>query len=125
MDQLLSDECHLQFFAALEFDPDLSFPDFKPREFFEKEATFKNILNITDASFLERIHKIYRFTYLKDSAFTQTLDDTTVGWFSSYHMMNLTELITGFTASRDLRFTLVRKLSDAMFVGYKFLNELC
>ena len=48
MDELLSDGCYLQFFASLEFDPDLSLPDFKPREFFEKEATFKNILNITD-----------------------------------------------------------------------------
>ena len=93
MDCLLSDECYLSFFGGLELDPDVTLPDFKPRDFFTNQASFRNILEIKEEDFLRKIHKTYRFTYLKDSTFTKILDDNTVNYFPTYHMMNLTEIV--------------------------------
>lgn len=36
LDKLLSDECYMAFFGALEYDPDLQLDDFKPRKFFRE-----------------------------------------------------------------------------------------
>jgi protein phosphatase-4 regulatory subunit 3 len=118
LDRLLSDDYYLAFFGALEYDPDLQLDDFKPRKFFQETAVFRNVLGIRDDEFLAKIHKTYRFTYLKDSTFTRLLDDNTVNYFSTYHVINQNDLIYSYTNSPMLRSTLSERLNASNFEAF-------
>ncbi len=87
-------------FGALEYDPDIfnvsaeekkdeepqskhngneePKKNFKHREFLKEEVKFKEVVNLDDESIVERIHFIYRLTYLKDTAIARFIEDSAI-----------------------------------------------
>jgi protein phosphatase-4 regulatory subunit 3 len=125
LEHLLSEQYYLDFFSALEHDPDLHGQQFRTKEFLTQTCTFKNVLDIQEESFLEKIHIVNRLQYLKDTVLARCLDETTQGSLAGHCALLWSEIVSSFCVNKEMLAKLKTQMEAGDFNSFCFLNELC
>ncbi|KAF8063085.1 smkA [Scenedesmus sp. PABB004] len=97
LDELLKEEHVMDVMGALEYDPDLAGPQ-GHRAFLQTAVVFKEVVPITSAEVVSKIHQTYRITYLKDVILPRSLDDATYATLSSLTLFNNVDVVLGLYA---------------------------
>ena len=92
---LFDDNNYLITFGALEHETQ-SNRIIPHRKYFKEIVKFKNPLNITDTSLIERINQTLRMTYLRDTALGRVINENTNKAINLIIQMNHTEIIQFF-----------------------------
>lgn len=93
------------------------------REFL-KSVTFRNVLRTTDSEFLNLLHQNYRIQYLKDTALARCMDESCVGFLTTYQLSLANETIAYFIRAADLKKSLVERLKEMDVEGFELLGEM-
>lgn len=125
LERLLKEPNYLDFFSALEHDPDLHGQQFHTKEFLTKTCKFKNVLGIQDEAFLEKIHIVNRLQYLKDTVLARCLDETTQGSLIGHCSLLWAEIVSAFCANKEMTRKLKIRLETGDFESFCFFYELC
>ncbi|CAG9333189.1 SMEK2_1 [Blepharisma stoltei] len=124
LDIMLSDEYYLDFFGALEHDPSILGKSFKLREILENQVKYQNVLEIEDKEFLAKIHHAYRLQFLKDTALSRCLDESSFQSLLCYQLYSWRELVAGYLESQDIRKSLFDKIQALNEGAINFFCEL-
>jgi len=100
----------------------------KHREFLNSKSNFINLVNIERKDILDKIHKNYRLTYLKDIAIARFIEENTVKVINQLIYLNNVDINHYFIVNKESIKTLLqmiksqnlREKEDAI----KFLSEL-
>jgi len=125
LENLLNEHHYLDFFSALEHDPDLHGQQFHTKEYLTQTCRFKNVLGIQDAAFLEKIHIVNRLQYLKDTVLARCLDETTQGSLVGHCALLWAEIVSSFCANKEMTSKLKNMMETGDFESFCFFNELC
>jgi len=87
----MSDKFYQAIFGFLEYDPniDISQPEYKYRKFFLSKAKFINPAGIKDPEIIHRINLNYRLIFLRDTATSMWIDDSTLAILSDVFLIIL------------------------------------
>ncbi|PNH02464.1 Serine/threonine-protein phosphatase 4 regulatory subunit 3, partial [Tetrabaena socialis] len=112
LEEMLREEHVMDVLGALEYDPDVKQPQ-KHREFLQSHVQFKEVLPITNAQILAKIHQTYRIQYLKDVILPRSLDDATYATLSSLALFNNMEVVGSLMVDPSFLPQLVQRLQQA------------
>jgi len=85
----------------------------KHRQFFKDQATFHNILNLTDNHLINRIHVNHRLAYLRDTAIGRFIDDQTVKHINILVHYTNTDIILHFLTNKNYFKIIVERIRQA------------
>ena len=124
---LLSDDCYLITFGALEYD----FETFKivpHRKYFKEVVKFKNPLNIKDEKLLQKINQNIRLSYLRDTVLPRSIDSITIKAINFTIQQNNQDIITTFIKEEKYREILCQQLQNKNILikrdAFLFFSEL-
>ncbi|KAG2450841.1 hypothetical protein HYH02_004675 [Chlamydomonas schloesseri] len=112
LEEMLKEEHVMDVLGALEYDPDVKQPQ-KHREFLQSHVQFKEVVPITNAQILAKIHQTYRIQYLKDVILPRSLDDATYATLSSLALFNNMEVVGALMADGAFLPQLFQRLQSA------------
>eukprot|EP00198_Chlamydomonas_reinhardtii_P002263 XP_001691599.1 predicted protein [Chlamydomonas reinhardtii] len=130
LEEMLKEEHVMDVLGALEYDPDVKQPQ-KHREFLQSHVQFKEVVPITNAQILAKIHQTYRIQYLKDVILPRSLDDATYATLSSLALFNNMEVVGALMADSAFLPQLFQRLQSADPADAQwhdlvaFLQEFC
>ena len=127
LELLFSDDNYLITFGALEHESQ-SNNIIPHRKYFKEIVKFKNPLNITDNSLLQKINQNLRLTYLRDTALGRIINENTNKSINLIIQMNHSEIIQFFIDNTNYLKTLFAQMHSEN-IGVKkdailFLSEL-
>lgn len=102
---LVNRENYQASFGILEYNPDNK--NSAHREFLLKSSRFKNLLNIKNRQFIEKISHVYRLAYLRDIATSSFLEENALRALNQTIKAKNTEIIHYFIDNKNLLFTLI------------------
>jgi len=131
LEQVVSSKNVFEIMAALEHDPEQHIGTIKHSEFLQKEAKYKELVQLNDPNIENKIHQTYRLQYLKDVALARTLDEHTFGTINTLICVNNIHIIAEISGREDIIESLFIKLkgmdvqSEQLKDHLSFLSEMC
>ena len=83
IEHVVSNEAIMGVVGALEYDPDFPSHRANHRQYLSDTSKFKQVVPITNAEVIRKIHTTYRLLYLKDVVLARILDDPTFSVLNS------------------------------------------
>ncbi|XP_014219208.1 serine/threonine-protein phosphatase 4 regulatory subunit 3 [Copidosoma floridanum] len=129
---MFSDDTIFDVVGCLEYEPSLPQPK-KHRLYLQQLAKFKQVIPITNAELLAKIHQTYRVQYIQDCVLPapSVFEDNMLTTLSSFIFFNKVEIVTLIQDDEKFLTELFRQLTDENTPDSKrrdlvlFLKEFC
>jgi hypothetical protein len=119
---LLLSENFVAVFKVLEFDSEKSFTN-NFSGYFDGPVRFNNVLQISDAKLLEKVHLAHRILCLKEAMMSKSFKEVTIQVLWNFHMSLWSEILGLFVDLAEQRANLMAKVMENDLNAFLFLEE--
>ena len=111
-EELLREDLIVSVIGALEYDPELSCHSVNHRAFLKEKVKFNQVVPITDAPTVRKIHQNFHVSFIKDVVLPRALDDHTFAALNQIAFLNNVQIVSHLCNDADYLKRVCEKIGD-------------
>ena len=111
-EELLREDLIVSVIGALEYDPELSCHSVNHRAFLKEKVKFNQVVPISDAPTVRKIHQNFHVSFIKDVVLPRALDDHTFAALNQIAFLNNVQIVSHLCNDADYLKRVCEKIGD-------------